>query len=156
MMENLVEWRLTGEPKYSEKTCPSTTLSTTNPTWPDSGSNPGRRGGKPATNHLSYGTASSVTYYSYYLLWDNTLKVAMIDSFHILSISLFTINHSYDTIQPIHYINKQTNKQNKLRGFSLQANYVYRPSDRRLSANLVPTFADRGCHVVSATNPHGC
>jgi hypothetical protein len=35
-------------------------LSTTNPTWPDPGSNPGRRGGKPATNRLSYGTASSM------------------------------------------------------------------------------------------------
>jgi hypothetical protein len=29
------------------------------------------------------------------------------------------------------------------------------PSDRRLSAKLVPTFADRGCRVVSATDPHG-
>jgi hypothetical protein len=48
---------LQGTPKYSEKTCPSATLSTTDPTWPDLGSNPGRRGGKPATNRLSYGTA---------------------------------------------------------------------------------------------------
>jgi hypothetical protein len=46
------------KPKYSEKTCPSATLSTTNPTWPDLGSNPDRRGGKPATNRLSYGTAT--------------------------------------------------------------------------------------------------
>jgi hypothetical protein len=46
-----------GKPKYSEKTCPSATLTTTNPTWPDLGSNPSRRGGKPATNHLSSGTA---------------------------------------------------------------------------------------------------
>jgi hypothetical protein len=45
------------KPKYWEKTSPSATLSTTNPTWHDLGSNPGRRGGKPATNHLSYGTA---------------------------------------------------------------------------------------------------
>jgi hypothetical protein len=30
-----------------------------------------------------------------------------------------------------------------------------RPSDRRLSAKLVPTFADRGCRVVSATDSHG-
>jgi hypothetical protein len=45
------DWQ--GKPKYSEKTCPNATLSTTNPTWP----NPGRRGGKPATNHLSYGMA---------------------------------------------------------------------------------------------------
>jgi hypothetical protein len=45
-----------GKPKYSEKTCPSATLSTTNPTWPDAGSNPGRCAGKPATNRPSYGT----------------------------------------------------------------------------------------------------
>jgi hypothetical protein len=32
------------------ETCPSATLSTTNLTWPDPGSNPGSRGGKPATN----------------------------------------------------------------------------------------------------------
>jgi hypothetical protein len=30
-----------------------------------------------------------------------------------------------------------------------------RPSDRRLSTKLVPTFADRGCRVVSATDPYG-
>jgi hypothetical protein len=46
-----------GKPKYSEKTCPSVTLSNTNPTWPDLGSHPGCRGGKPATNRLSYGMA---------------------------------------------------------------------------------------------------
>jgi hypothetical protein len=45
------------KPKYSEETCYSATLSTANPTWPDVGSNPGRRGGKSATNRLSYGTA---------------------------------------------------------------------------------------------------
>jgi hypothetical protein len=31
----------------------------------------------------------------------------------------------------------------------------YLSSDRRLSTKLVPTFADRGCHVVRAANPHG-
>jgi hypothetical protein len=49
------DWQ--GKPKYSEKTCPSATLSTTNPTWRDPGSNTGHRGGKPATNRLSYGPA---------------------------------------------------------------------------------------------------
>jgi hypothetical protein len=29
------------------------------------------------------------------------------------------------------------------------ASELYRPSDRRLSAKLVPTFSDRWCHVVS-------
>jgi hypothetical protein len=32
---------------------------------------------------------------------------------------------------------------------------LYRPSDRRLSAKLVPTFLDRECHVVSVTGPYG-
>jgi hypothetical protein len=32
---------------------------------------------------------------------------------------------------------------------------LYRPSNRRLSAELVPTFADRDCHVVSVTDPYG-
>jgi hypothetical protein len=35
------------------------------------------------------------------------------------------------------------------------ARELYRPSDRSLSAKLVPTFADRGCHVVRATDPYG-
>jgi hypothetical protein len=30
---------------------------------------------------------------------------------------------------------------------------LYRPSDSRLSVKLVPTFADRMCHVVSVTDP---
>jgi hypothetical protein len=41
----------------------------------------------------------------------------------------------------------------ELRGLS--ASELYRPSDRRLSVKLVPTFADRGCHVVSVTNSYG-
>jgi hypothetical protein len=39
------------------KTCPSATLSTTNPTWTDPGSNLGLRGERPAINRLSHGTA---------------------------------------------------------------------------------------------------
>jgi hypothetical protein len=54
------EWQ--GKPKYSEKTCSDATLSTTNLTWPDPGLNPGRRGGKPATNRFSYGAAISNTH----------------------------------------------------------------------------------------------
>jgi hypothetical protein len=44
-------------------------------------------------------------------------------------------------------------KKTKLHGRSPQANY--RPSDRRLSAKLVPAFAGRGCCVISAKNSHG-
>jgi hypothetical protein len=43
--------KLTGENRSTRgKTGPSATLSTKNPTWTDSGSNPGLRGGRPATN----------------------------------------------------------------------------------------------------------
>jgi hypothetical protein len=34
------------------------------------------------------------------------------------------------------------------------ARKLYRPSDRRLSAKLVPTFADSGSHVISVTDPY--
>jgi hypothetical protein len=39
------------------KPAPAPLCSPQNPTWLDPGSNPGRRGGKPATNRLSYGAA---------------------------------------------------------------------------------------------------
>jgi hypothetical protein len=46
-----------GKPKYSEKTCPSATLSAMNLTWPHLGRNHGRRGGKRATNRMNYDMA---------------------------------------------------------------------------------------------------
>jgi hypothetical protein len=53
------DWQ--GKPKYSEKTCSSASSSTINPTCcPDA--NPGRCGGKPATNRLSYGSALKMCY----------------------------------------------------------------------------------------------
>jgi hypothetical protein len=39
--------------------------------------------------------------------------------------------------------------------WSESASELYRPSDRRLSAKRLPTFADIGCHVVSVTDPYG-
>jgi hypothetical protein len=32
---------------------------------------------------------------------------------------------------------------------------LYRPSNNSMSEKLVPTFEDRGCSMVSATDPHG-
>jgi hypothetical protein len=43
---------------------------------------------------------------------------------------------------------------NKLCGLSPLVDYN-RPSDCRLPAKLVPTFVDRGCHMVSVTDPYG-
>jgi hypothetical protein len=45
------------------------------------------------------------------------------------------------------------NKKLNSVAFSPQANYTDRATDRRLWAKLVPTFADRECRVVSATDP---
>jgi hypothetical protein len=46
------ETEILGENMPQRHFCPSQ-----NPTWPEPGLNPGRRGGKPATNRLSYGAA---------------------------------------------------------------------------------------------------
>ena len=74
-----------GKPKYLEKkTCPIATLSTTNPTWTDPGSNPGLRNERPATNRQSHGTAHLVVLLSHswgtsslwllYKKWLTTIK----------------------------------------------------------------------------------
>jgi hypothetical protein len=47
--------------------------------------------------------------------------------------------------------NKQTNRTNSVAW--VRRRELYRLSDRRLSEKLVPSLADRGCRVVSATNP---
>jgi hypothetical protein len=47
---------------------------------------------------------------------------------------------------------RQTNKQTP---WSESASELYRPSDRRFSAKWLPTFADKGCYVVSVTDPYG-
>jgi hypothetical protein len=57
IVEQSVGCELAGETEVLGEKPASDTLSTTNPTLPDPGSNPSRRGGKPATNRLSYGTA---------------------------------------------------------------------------------------------------
>jgi hypothetical protein len=46
------ETEILGENLPQRHFCPSQ-----NPTWPDPGLNPGHRGGKPATNRLSYSAA---------------------------------------------------------------------------------------------------
>jgi hypothetical protein len=50
-VSGMSDWQ--GKMKYLEKACVSATLTTTNPTWPDSVLNPGHHSGKPVTNCLS-------------------------------------------------------------------------------------------------------
>jgi hypothetical protein len=57
MMENLVEWRLAGETEAPGENVPQRHFVHHKSHLPDPGSNPGRRGVKPATNRLSYGAA---------------------------------------------------------------------------------------------------
>jgi hypothetical protein len=48
---------------------------------------------------------------------------------------------------------QQTNKNKQIPWFQ-SASELYRQGDRRLSTRLVPTFADRGCRLVRATDPY--
>jgi hypothetical protein len=56
------ETEVLGENLPQRHFCPSQ-----NPTWPNPGLNPVRRGGKPATNRLSYGAAPIATILLYSL-----------------------------------------------------------------------------------------
>jgi hypothetical protein len=59
IVEKLVEWRLAGETEVLGENLPQRYFCPSqNPTWPDPGLNPGRRGRKPTTNRMSYGAAS--------------------------------------------------------------------------------------------------
>jgi hypothetical protein len=55
MMENLVEWRLAGETEVLGENLPQCRFAHHKSQFSDPGSNPGRRGGKPATSRLIYG-----------------------------------------------------------------------------------------------------
>jgi hypothetical protein len=58
IVEKQMECRLAGETEVLGENLPQRHFCPSqNPTWPDPGLNPGRRGGKPATNRLNYGEA---------------------------------------------------------------------------------------------------
>jgi hypothetical protein len=62
-MEKLVEWKaLAGETEDLGQNLPRGNFVHHKSHLPDSGANPGRRGGKPATNRFSYGAANQLTY----------------------------------------------------------------------------------------------
>jgi hypothetical protein len=60
IVEKQMECRLVEEIEVLEENLPQRHFCPSqNPTWPDPCLNPGRRGGKPVTNSLSYGAALS-------------------------------------------------------------------------------------------------
>jgi hypothetical protein len=59
---------------------------------------------------------------------------------------------SYRLTEIGHFLAGAHNKQTL---WPESAREPYRPSDRLLSTELVPTFAVRGCHMVSVTDPYG-
>jgi hypothetical protein len=65
-------------------------------------------------------------------------------------------NHMHITIILRNNLLKKIKKNEKKKTpWSESASELYRPSDRRLSAKSLPTFVDRGCHVVSVMDPYG-
>jgi hypothetical protein len=67
IVEKQMECRLVRETKVFGENLPQRHFCPSwNPTWPDPGLNPGRRGGKPATNRLSYGAAIWLIYIRIY------------------------------------------------------------------------------------------
>jgi hypothetical protein len=59
IVDKQIECRLAGETEVLGENLPQRHFwPSQNPTLPDPGFNPGRRGGKPATNRLSYGAAN--------------------------------------------------------------------------------------------------
>jgi hypothetical protein len=91
MME---DWK--GKPKYWEKTCPSATLSTTNPTWLTLGLNPGRRGGMQATNRLSHGAAQGLHYSKTWLQRNRGTRTVFV-SYRFYFIHKNTVSRAYTT-----------------------------------------------------------
>jgi hypothetical protein len=68
-VEQSVEWELARETELLGEILPQCTFSTKNTTWSDLGSNQGLRGGKSATNRLSYGTALLMNLNNIKFIW---------------------------------------------------------------------------------------
>jgi hypothetical protein len=84
---------LLGENLPQHHFCPSQ-----NPSWPDPGLNPGRRGGKPATNRLSYGAALFLGYTSMLVEFRISLLIFCPRYRHIKDELLWSVNICLDSM----------------------------------------------------------
>jgi hypothetical protein len=78
------------------------------------------------------------------------------------NIKIANVRRSFENVATFKYLGTAVTCQNLFREeinkktpWSESASELYRPSDRRLSAKRLPTCADRGCHVISVTDPSG-
>jgi hypothetical protein len=71
----------------------------------------------------------------------------------------YTLEDTYTIEMFTHYEGFQVDFEDSLKlnltPWLWSTSELYQPSDRRLLAKLVLTFADRGCRVVSVTDFHG-
>jgi hypothetical protein len=92
-------------------------------------------------------------------IWNISLKLTLTDmaSMHHISDYSRQISHKSLAHEVLHKNNTDiydgNTKKTKPRDMSPRANYTDRAT-HRLPAKLVPTFDDRGCHVVSVTDPY--
>jgi hypothetical protein len=84
--------------------------------------------------------ASMIFDIKFFFFTENCLPIL---HFHLDKTILITLHEDIHT-----FLHISTNTKLKLNSVALV-------SDRRLLVKLVPTFADRGCCVVSATDSHG-
>jgi hypothetical protein len=133
IVEKQMECRLAGETELllgenlpQRHFCPSQ-----NPTWPDPGLNPGRGGGKPGTNRLSYGAALSPTLLSIRIRKSHSSKKKYIDC-------QYSINEKYsDTITEKSQQSATHQMQEEDWGHSGSLTY-HNPQTKEAEAIIVP------------------
>jgi hypothetical protein len=90
-----VEWYWRENRRTRKKTCTSDTLPTINPTLIEPGANPGLRGERPATNHLSHVTALLPKPYCWKNIEQGILTINLQKTF--VENNLLVLNHGLQT-----------------------------------------------------------
>jgi hypothetical protein len=87
IVEKQMECRLAGETEVHGENLPQRHFCPSqNPTLPDPGLSPGRRGGKPATNRLSYGAALACSIVSKLKMYREIVTVYLEGSTRLLNL----------------------------------------------------------------------
>ena len=135
-----VEWNWRGKSEVlGEKTCPSATLSTTNPTWTDPGSNPGLRGERPATSRLSHGTAQLVFIssqspsFAALLLWGAAYRFSM---FQTWNLNYTKFNFIFITCVRVHIVIVTAHVRSRIRNLIRPEQHVHHHAKRPLNISV--------------------